>query len=142
MLDLRREFPSQWHRFLNPTDPANGNVFQLEIMARLFRMLNQEKTLKVSTIWLLAHCTDGQHYTAILSPPLAAADTFELVQVNQFGRLHFDQKEVSLTVDLVAPPEKWRLKMTKSGSSNELLENNPAEVHDLFLVFGYHWEES
>ncbi|MEM9008474.1 MAG: neuraminidase-like domain-containing protein, partial [Cyanobacteria bacterium P01_F01_bin.86] len=29
MFNLRQEFPSQWQQFLHPTDPANGNVFNL-----------------------------------------------------------------------------------------------------------------
>ena len=31
MFNLRQEFPSQWHRFLNPPNPANGNIFELEM---------------------------------------------------------------------------------------------------------------
>src|SRR5882762_9650001 len=54
MLNLRQEFPTQWQRFLNPTNPANGNVFELEISARLFTFTDEQKTLKVSSISLLA----------------------------------------------------------------------------------------
>jgi hypothetical protein len=54
MLNLRQEFPAQWHRFLNPTNPADGNVFELEMSPNHFPMLDLAKTLKVNTIWLLA----------------------------------------------------------------------------------------
>ena len=60
MLDLRREFPTQWHRFLNPTDPADGNVFELEMSPVCSPCGIEGKTLKVNTIWLLARCTDGE----------------------------------------------------------------------------------
>src|SRR5205085_3794538 len=51
MFNLRQEFPSQWHRFLNPTDPANGNILELEMLSSLFPLRDLEKTLKVNTLW-------------------------------------------------------------------------------------------
>lgn len=90
MFNLRQEFHSQWHRFLNPPNPANGNILELEMQPGLFLWRDQEKTLKVNSIWLLARCKDGQNYTAVLNPPLAAgSDTLTLAQVNQYGRLYF-----------------------------------------------------
>ena len=71
MFDLRQEFPTQWHRFLNPTNPANGNVFELEMSPRLFPFRDEKKTLKVNSVWLLARCKDGENYAALLNPPLA-----------------------------------------------------------------------
>ena len=31
LFNLRQEFPGQWHRFLNPANPAEGNIFELQI---------------------------------------------------------------------------------------------------------------
>ena len=36
LFNLRQEFPTQWHRFLNPANPADGNVFELEMSPDLF----------------------------------------------------------------------------------------------------------
>src|SRR5439155_5209011 len=114
MFNLRQEFPSQWYRFLNPPNPANGNVFELEMSPGLFPFRDDKKTLSVNSIWLLARCKDGENYTVLLNPPLAGgSDTFNLAQVNEYGRLHFAQKDVSaanVTIDLAALPVKWRLK--------------------------------
>ena len=81
------------------------------------------------------------------NPPLPAApagsDTFKLAQVNQYGRLYFGQKDVSaanVTVDLIAPPVKWLLKMTNPANPNGILNTDPAEVEHVLLVFGYEWE--
>ena len=71
MFNLRQEFPSQWYRFLNPPNPANGNVFELEMSPGLFPLRDEKKTLNVNSIWLLARCKDGENYTAMLNPPLA-----------------------------------------------------------------------
>src|SRR5439155_21145776 len=71
MFNLRQEFPSQWYRFLNPPNPANGNVFELEMSPGLFPSRYEKKTLNVNSIWLLARCKDGEKYTALLNPRLA-----------------------------------------------------------------------
>ena len=74
-------------------------------------------------------------------PP--AQTRFKLAQVNQYGRLYFGQKDVSaanVTIDLIAPPVKWLLKMTNPANPNGILNTDPAEVEDVLLVFGYEWE--
>ena len=149
MFNLRQEFPSQWYRFLNPPNPANGNIFELEMSPGLFPFRDEKKILSVNSIWLLARCKDGENYTALLNPPLAplpaGADTFKLVQVNEYGRVHFAQKDVSaanVTIDLTVPAVKWQLKMTNDNptTADGNLERDPAEVEDVFLVLGYESE--
>jgi len=150
MFNLRQEFPTQWHRFLNPTNPTNGNIFELEMSPSLFRILDGEKTLKVNTIWLLARCTDAGSYDVVMTPPLpepppAGANTMTLAPVNQYGGLHFSQRDVAaLGIEVVPtdPPVKWQLKMTRPGGGN--LQEDPVkkvmEVEDVLLVLGYEWE--
>jgi Tc toxin complex TcA C-terminal TcB-binding domain len=146
MFNLRHEFPSQWHRFLNPINPADGNVFTLEMSSSLFRILDQEKTLRVNTISLLARCTDSGNYSAELtlippppSPPVGP-QMFTLVRVNEYGGLHFAQNDISAQpIDIVPgePPIKWQFKMTgPSGNLNP----DPPETGDLMLILGYQWE--
>ena len=146
LFNLRQEFPSQWYRFLNPTNPADGNILGLDMSSSLFRILDQEKTLKVNTIWLLARFTDAANYsvelTLIPPPPEPALgpETFTLARVDQYGGLHFSQKDVSADSIQVVPeelPTKWQIKMT---GPNGNLNSDPIEVEDLILVLGYEWE--
>jgi hypothetical protein len=133
MFNLRQEFPSQWHRFLNPANPADGNVFELEMTPSLFSFRDEGKTLKVNTISLLARCTDVESYEVVLTPPLADSDTMTLVRVNQYGGLHFRQKDTAaLGIQLVPtdPPVKWQLRMTSLGGGD-------LQVEDVLLVLGY-----
>jgi hypothetical protein len=147
MFNLRQEFPSQWNRFLNPSNPADGNVFELEMVPSLFPIRDQDKTLKVNNIWLLARCTDSGSYTVVMTPPLlepppAGSNTMKLTPVNQYGGLHFSQKNVEIEIVSTDPVIKWQLKMTRPGGGN--LQQNPVkkvmEVEDLLLVLGYEWE--
>jgi hypothetical protein len=150
LFNLRQEFPSQWHRFLHPTNPANGNILELGMSPSLFPIRDADKTLKVNTIWLLARCTDTGSYKIIMTPPLPApppdgADTMMLAPDNQYGGLHFREKDVAaLGIQLVPtdPPVTWQLKMTRPGGGN--LQEDPVkkvmEVEDVLLVLGYEWE--
>jgi hypothetical protein len=150
MFNLRQEFPAQWHRFLNPTNPADGNVFELEMSPSLFLLRDQGKSLKVNSIWLLARCTNRGSYEVVMSPPLpepppAESNVMTLASVNQYGGLHFSQKNVAAFEIEIVPtdaPVKWHLKMTRGGAN---LAEDPLrkvmEVEDLILIMGYEWEE-
>ena len=138
LFNLRQEFPTQWYRFLNPSIPANGNIFELEMLPGLFPWRDTEKTLKVNTIWLLARCTDTADYQVVMMPPLPTAgpNTMTITPVTQYGGLHFSQMDVdALGIEIVPtdPPAKWQLKMIRSGGGN-------LQVDDLLLILGYEWE--
>ena len=149
LLNLRQEFPGEWYRFLHPNNPANGNVLEFEMTPRLFPLRDADKTLQVNSIMLLARATDAGNYSVVMTPPLpepppAASNTFTLARVNQFGSLHFADKETSalgVEIDPSAPPVKWRLTMTRPGGG--ALEEDPTrkeiEVQDLWLLLGYVW---
>ncbi|OEU69578.1 MAG: hypothetical protein BA863_17090, partial [Desulfovibrio sp. S3730MH75] len=146
MFNLRQEFPNQWHSFLHPANPAEGNIFEFNMLPSLFHVLDQGKTLKINTIWLMARCTDTGSYDIVMTPPLpasppasAGSDTMTLAPVNQYGGLHFSQNDVAavgIEVVATAPLVKWQLKMTRPGGGN-LQED---EVEDVLLVLGYEWE--
>jgi Tc toxin complex TcA C-terminal TcB-binding domain/Neuraminidase-like domain/Salmonella virulence plasmid 28.1kDa A protein len=145
MLNLRQDFPSQWHRFLHPTKPADGNVFEFETIPNLFPLRDSEKTLKINTIYLLARCTDGGSYKVVTTPS-SGSNTFVLDPDNKLGGLHRnnnnDVSSQGIEIVLTDPPVKWQLKMTRPGGGN--LQEDPVkkvmEVEDVFLILGYEWE--
>jgi hypothetical protein len=114
----------------------------LEMSPSLFPFRDVGKTLKVNTIYLLARCTEEGNYSVVMTPPLpapppAGSNSMTLAPVNQYGGLHFSQKDVSdapepVTIDPAALPVKWQLKMTPPGEN--------LEVEDILLVLGYEWE--
>ncbi|NJM76506.1 MAG: hypothetical protein HC852_12855, partial [Acaryochloridaceae cyanobacterium RU_4_10] len=137
MFNLRQEFPTQWHRFLNPINPANGNIFELEMSSDLFPIRDHGKTLKINTIWLLARCTQPG-YNVVITPPLTPpSNTMMLTPSNQYGDLYFhiNDNVAAQGIEIVPtdPPVKWQLKMTRSGG------NLKDEVEDFLLILGYEW---
>jgi len=151
MFDLRQEFPAQWHRFLHPANPADGNVFEFEMSSDLFPLKDAGKTLKINTIWLVARATDPGSYSITMSPPLPEppppnVNVRELAPSNEYGGLHLDINNdvAGFGVEVVPgdPPVAWRLRMRRPGGDD--LGVDPAtgemEVSDLVMVLGYEWE--
>lgn len=142
MFNIRQEFPSQWHRFLNPTDPADGNVFELEMSQNLFPIRDQDKTLKINSIVLLARCTDPGDYEVIITPlmpePPTSLGPITLAQNANYGGLHVgEESTAALGIEITPsadPPVKWQLSMSRPAG------NIGEEVRDLMLVLGYEWE--
>ncbi len=138
LINLRQEFPSQWQRFLNPADPAAGNIFELPLSADLFPLRDQGKSLAIHTIWLLARCADTGAYRVTLAPPLPATPPLTLSPAEAFGGLHLRRIEVDPPGIDIAPSQAiapWRLAMTRAGGEN--LQGS--EVQDLLVVLGYEW---
>jgi Tc toxin complex TcA C-terminal TcB-binding domain/Neuraminidase-like domain len=148
-LDLRREFPTEWSRFLNPVNAAVGNVFEFQMSPTLFPLRDAAKDLRINTITLLARAKDPGNYGVTLTPPLAApppagANTMTLTKSQTYGDLHFAQKDVAaaaVVVGTTTPPTNWRIKMVRPGGGN--LTQDPAthemEIADAVLVLGYEW---
>jgi len=151
MFDVRQEFPAQWHRFLHPTNPANGNVFEFEMSPDLFPFKDAGQTLKINTIWLVARANDPGTYRITMSPPLPDppptpdANVVELTPSNQYGGLHFnvntDVADFGVEVVPGDPPIAWRLRMRRPDGNNlaVILGTDEMEVSDLVMVLGYEW---
>jgi hypothetical protein len=145
MLDLRRGFASQWARFLNPANPAAGNIFELDLAAHLFPLRDAGKTLKISAVYLLARCTDSGKYGVTLTPPSPAApNALSLAQAKQYGGLHVDQHDVTaagIEVATTDVAQRWNIKMSRPGGGDLKLDavKNVMEVEDVILILAYHW---
>ena len=145
MFDLKREFSTQWHRFLYPENASAGNVFEMEMSADLFSVRDQGKTLVINAIWVLVRCAFELPCDVVISPPLVSgSDTVTLVRTETYGNLHLGQvSQAALPVDadLTDAPVQWKLKMTRPGGGNlqEDSATNKMEVDDVMLVLGYGW---
>jgi hypothetical protein len=155
LLNLRQEFPTEWYSFLHPANAGQPNVLEVEMSPRLFPLRDSGKTLKITSLTLLARCSDAGAYAAVLSPPLPAPppapaadpNRLRLAPLAQFGGLQVSRIDVSGLVPPIrvlpaVPPVKWRLRMTRPGGGN-LIEDpvtGVMEVEEALLVLGYEWE--
>ena len=136
ILSFRQEFPGQWHRFLTPPNPADGNVLEWAMSPDHFRILDGGKTLQINTVWILARCTGTGNFNIAMTPPSpAGGNTASLISVPEYGGLHFSQLSgLGIEIDLANPPKTWKFKMT---GPNGILQTG--EVEDVYLIFGYEW---
>jgi hypothetical protein len=149
MLNLRRDFPSQWSRLLNPANPADGNVFELEMSPALFPARDAGKALTITRLWLLGRCTDPGSYAVTLTPPLpapppAGSNAVALNANATFGGLHLGSRDVSgdgVEVSPVGPAAIWRLRVARPGGGNLTVDpvTELPELQDLMLVLNYAW---
>jgi hypothetical protein len=145
LLDLRRDFPSEWSRMQHPVNPADGNVFELDMQPALFPTRDTGKTLKVTALVLLARCTNPADYAVTMTPPLPApppesANRIVLTRSAAYGGLHLGQKDVTdagVEVPPAGAPSPWRLRITRPGGGN--LGGDPPELQDVLLVLSYAW---
>jgi hypothetical protein len=131
MLDWRRDFPGQWNRFLNPTNPADGNVFALGVAPNLFPMRDQGKKLVVDKVQLLARCKDGNYSVTLDAPP----DGATLTSKQAYGGLHEGQMTVPKNIDLSQDPATWKFRM-KDPNDADL---SAGEVTDVVMLVSYSW---
>jgi hypothetical protein len=136
MLNLRQEFPTQWHHFRNPATPNDTTIFELEMARNLFPVRDTEKILKVTKIWLLARSSALEKIKFdLIVPGQTRAIPIELTQeTDQFGNLHFGEAPLEVEILPAAPPVKWKL-APPAGESLPM-----AQLEDLFLVIGYEWK--
>lgn len=148
LFDLRREFATQWERFLKPANPADGNVFELKLTPDRFFVLDAGKTLKISTIWILARCTSPGGYDIVMTPPLPSpppvgSNKVTLTPSDEYGGLHFHENDVSgLAVQITDTdtPETWKLHVTNPDGKDLQGDSSGMELNDLYLGLAYVWE--
>jgi len=136
MLNLRQEFPTQWHGFLHPPTPNDTNIFELEMGANLFPIRDTNKTLKVTKIGLLARSSTSGDVAFDLNV-LTETETIPITLTrgsDRYGNLLFGEAPADSEITRTVPPPKWKLTLLAGGSLPT------AQLEDLFLVIGYEWK--
>ncbi|MEY9325819.1 hypothetical protein AB7M37_004885 [Sinorhizobium fredii] len=133
-LDLRRQFASHWSRFLHPTDPQAGNIFELDLSPDFFPSRDAGHRLAVVRAALFARpANDADELEALISAGSAAPVPLLLTGQESYGGLLVGQAELGGTqaeLDPSAPPARWRIRVaTTSG--------DPLQLSDLLLVLAY-----
>jgi len=135
LLDLRREFPSQWHAFLHPAVPEGGTVFELPVTEKLFPWRDQGKVLTVGRLCALARVADDStcRIEVVASQSLGQQN---LASLKEYGGLHvatYEDPGLEIDTDSEADPTIWRIRMETDAGANI----SPDQVTDLFLILQY-----
>jgi len=127
--DLKREFSTEWSRFLRPLTPADDQALVLERLdERLPFFTRQFKSKKVSNVKLVARM---KTLDATYNVDLSAGGAIERLSLLPVSGLHQAVKEV---------PEKslgaWTLKIQEQGAAD--FKSLPVDaIEELFLIVNY-----
>lgn len=152
-ISLKREFASEWHRFLHPNG-VEDHTTSITIRRDHFPYLFQGRTLTVQRALLLLELRDsslydnGQPLTVELSRADGDPQSDNLSADNLFGGLPHAvyEEHVAGEIRLDEPEEEWRLHVTAlpealsrpvdiSGVSHQRLD--AAKVEDLGILIHY-----
>ncbi len=143
IIDLKRDFSSNWHKFLHPNDDIEENIMEIPIKPELFPYKDKEHTLKVNSISLIAKCKDDREYKVQLDPPLpspppAGSDSLTLTPVETYGNLHFAEKDTSSDSIILDFSTEITWSITIESPTGDQLSKD--EIEDLYFILGYEWE--
>ncbi|MBL1098335.1 neuraminidase-like domain-containing protein [Streptomyces coffeae] len=139
VLDLKREFPDAFYRFLHPADPDDGappdQALALgDLTDRLPSFTRVFATKKVRAVEVAARMKDNSTYEVLLTPlGSGSADLLTLAPDPTYRGMHRAAK--NLTGNEVAMTG-WTVKIRKAGTPD--FHSLPADaVDELFLILNY-----
>ncbi|MBC7684982.1 MAG: hypothetical protein H7176_07095, partial [Bdellovibrionales bacterium] len=135
IIDLPRELPTEWQRFLHPANAADDQVLVLGNLAeRLPYFARRFSTKKVRAIEIVAVMADGANYTLqIPAIGTGAADQLTLMPGGVLSGMHAAAKDLSAApLDFGA----WTMKLRASAATN-FKSLPPDAVKELFMIINY-----
>ncbi|MGW0141741.1 Tc toxin subunit A-related protein [Streptomyces calvus] len=135
VLDLKREFPDEFYRFLHPANPDEDQAMTLGDLTGLLPSFTRTfATKKVREVEVVARMKDSATYEVLLSPlGTGTSDLLTLAPDATYKGLHRAAKDLSGNeVGMTG----WTVKIRKAGVPD--FHSLPSDVIDeLFLVLNY-----
>lgn len=141
LFSAKHEFPTEWHRFLNPPEAQPDQSVTLGLSPDRFPFQFQSKTITVTQVELFLKVNKAFPYTVALKlsfgPTPAQIQEFTLDADAMFNHLPHTLKTFSN-----APLGAWTLLATEQATSLNLPANtvshlNPEAVEDLWILCHY-----
>ena len=137
LLDIKRQFPTEWHRFLHPDQTNADQTLQLTLNAEHYPFYARGKQVNVTQIKLLLGSNHSGEYSAQLTlPSQPASESFQISKDAQFNGLHYKEH------DLPSKPGgqgNWMLQLKHS--SDQDFQSLPTDsIEEIFLLI--HFETS
>ncbi|MFC9585845.1 neuraminidase-like domain-containing protein [Streptomyces yangpuensis] len=135
VLDLKREFPNEFHRFLHPANPTDDQVIELgDLTDRLPSFTRAFGTKKVRGVEVAARLKDAATYEVLLAPLASGSGALlTLAPDPTYRGMHRAAKDLT---GQEAPMTGWTVKIRKAGTPD--FHSLPADaVDELFLILNY-----
>ncbi|MFE6737735.1 Tc toxin subunit A-related protein [Streptomyces tubercidicus] len=135
VLDLKREFPDEFYRFLNPANLTEDQAIELgDLTDRLPSFTRAFATKKVRAVEVAARMKDTATYEVLLAPlGTGPGDLLTLAPDATYQGMHRAAKDLT---GHEAPMTGWTVKIRKAGATD--FHSLPADaVDELFLILNY-----
>ncbi|MFC8940126.1 neuraminidase-like domain-containing protein [Streptomyces griseoincarnatus] len=135
VLDLKREFPDEFYRFLHPANPTDDQAIELgDLTDRLPSFTRAFATKKVRRAEVAARMKDTGAYEVQLAPlGSGSGDLLTLAPDPAYRGMHRATKDLT---GQEAPMTGWTVKIRKAGAPD--FHSLPADaVDELFLILNY-----
>jgi hypothetical protein len=146
MFSMKHDFPTDWHKFLNPATVAGDQILSFTLGKERFPFFAQNRTIKVMKIDMFAKCTTAGSYHMVLSytdhnDNTVSSSQITMPQNNNYGKLNnatINVKSAGLNLEELDISKKMSLKVKHSTAADyKSLVVKPPEIEDIFLVFHY-----
>jgi hypothetical protein len=149
MIDLKRDFPAEWHKFLHPLTDGTEQILQFTLGKKRFPFFVQERELSIINIEVIAKFTQEMSYVTKLTYVKADTEPEEIVeseeihmpQKPEYGGIYIasiDTTDASLNLEEFDITKQNTLRLKREGAEDyTLLTTDPDEVEELFLVIHY-----
>jgi len=146
LFSMRRDFPTEWHRFLRPDVAGADQVLKVMLSQERFPFLAGKRVVVPMEIQLFSRSSKTVNYDAILSfmdinDVRVTSDPVSMAPSTEYGGMHhatIGVADANLALDEIDISGEVWLKLKQSTAPGyAALAADPDEVEDLFLVMQY-----
>lgn len=147
MFSMRHEFPTEWHKFLNPATAGGEQVLRFTTGKERFPFIAHDRVISVMKVEAFAKCTQAEDYHTILSYTDFDEDTVtssEITMLQNDSYLGLNKATINVINDAGLSLEElditgeMSLKLKRSAALDYTsLVTEPSEVEDIFLAVHY-----
>jgi hypothetical protein len=149
LFSMKHEFPTEWHRFLNPAVEGDEQILAFTLGKERFPFFAQDRNLVVLKMHVLARCAKPMTYHAMLSYQKANGTIvtstpdplgIEMPQSADYGYLNkatINENDFGLNLTELDVAGAMRLKLRSTSASYNELTPEPPEVDELYLIVHY-----
>jgi hypothetical protein len=139
LFSLRHEFPTEWHRFLNPVGTTSPNAVTLTLTKDRFPFLFQGKTVQIDQLEVYIKVATefvGTHNQSTLTVSLeqGTSTSGTAMSMSDWNGLLFAQKEnIGWQTPTVAEGSEWTLTAWRDTTQRV----DPSALEDIYVVGRY-----
>ena len=138
--DVRRDFSTEWYRFLHPDTSGADQELTILFDQSHFPFYVRGKAITITGLKIFAdiNATDSGPYSIVFTPPGVnpISPSSQLVVNSTYGNLHCLSLDFTQSPYIPYNSGQWSFKIQKSGSTN-FTSLQPDEIRNIYFVISF-----